>query len=134
MTKDIGLRVLMISDSTGHTRGYHLVATVLRDAGIEVVLGGVQMPKEIANTAVQEDVDAVGYHIMCGDPITLAAALLQELKRKGGEHIPVVLGGTVLPWQVDQLKQIGVKEVFLPGSTLNSIADFFTTVLAPSPR
>ena len=55
----------MITDSIGHTRGYHLVSTALRDAGMEVVLGGIQVPKEIAITAMQEDVDAIGYHIMC---------------------------------------------------------------------
>ena len=79
---------------------------------ITVVLGGVQMPKEIASAAGQEDVDAIGYHIMCGDPASLIGALFQELRRQGGEHIPVVIGGIVLPWQVDELKQMGVKEVF----------------------
>jgi len=119
------LRVLMITDSIGHTRGYHLVSTILRDAGAEVILGGLQTPSEIASAAVQEDVDMIGYHIMCGDPATLAGTLIQELKRRSAEHIGVVVGGTVLPWRVDEVKKVGVKEVFLPSSTMQSIVDFF---------
>lgn len=126
------LKVLMITDSNGHTRGYHLVSTALRDAGMEVIMGGVQAPREIAVTAIQEDVDVVGYHIMCGDPKALGAALLDELKVQGAENVVVILGGIIKPWDVDQLKEIGVAEVFLPGATLQSISDFFSTSLSPS--
>lgn len=126
------LRVLMITDSMGHTRGYHLVSTALRDAGVEVILGGIQTPKQIANTAIQEDVDAVGYHIMCGDPKELGTALLDELNKQGAENIAVILGGIIMPWDVEELKRTGVMEVFLPGSTLQSISDFFKTALSPS--
>ena len=119
------LRVLMVTDSIGHTRGYHLVSTALRDAGLEVILGGVQTPSEVAGTVVQEDVDVVGYHIMCGDPAALVSALFQEFRKRGRKDIGVVVGGTVLPWKAEELQQLGVKGVFLPGSTLKRISDFF---------
>ncbi len=126
---NVPLKVLMITDSIGHTRGYHLVSTALRDAGIEVILGGIQVPKEIASTAIQEDVDAIGYHVMCGDPAALAQALLEELRATGGQDITLILGGIIMPWHIDDLEAMGVAKVFLPGSTLESIATFFTQKL-----
>jgi methylmalonyl-CoA mutase C-terminal domain/subunit len=121
------LRILLANDSVGHTRGYYLIAQTLREAGMEVILGGVQMPREIAITSIQEDVDVIGYHIMCGEPKILVQELFKELKKRGAAETPVVIGGIVPPWQISELEQMGVKKVFLPGSSLRAIIEFFRT-------
>ena len=107
----------------GHEAGYNILATGLREHGIEVILGGAQLPEEIAETAIEEDVDFIGYRNMAGDPIYLVDALFQKLREKGAD-IPVIMGGIIRSREVSQLKDMGVIEVFGPGSSIDSIADF----------
>jgi methylmalonyl-CoA mutase C-terminal domain/subunit len=107
----------------GHEAGYNILATGLREHGIEVILGGSQLPEEIADTAIQEDVDFIGLRNMAGDPVYLVEALFQRLRDKGGE-IAVIVGGILRPREVTQLKEMGVVEVFGPGSSIDSIANF----------
>jgi len=107
----------------GHEAGYNILATGLREHGIEVILGGAQLPEEIAETAIEEDVDFIGYRNMAGDPIYLVDALFQKLREKGAD-IPVIMGGIIRSREVSQLKGMGVIEVFGPGSSIDSIADF----------
>jgi len=105
----------------GHEAGYNILATGLREHGIEVILGGAQLPEEAAETAIQEDVDFVGFRNMAGDPVYLVETLLQKLKKKGAD-IPVIVGGIIRPREVTQLKGMGVIEVFGPGTSIDSIA------------
>jgi methylmalonyl-CoA mutase C-terminal domain/subunit len=107
----------------GHEAGYNILATGLREHGIEVILGGAQLPEEIADTAIQEDVDFIGLRNMAGDPVYLVEALFQRLRDKGGD-IAVIVGGILRPREVTQLKEMGVAEVFGPGSSIDSIANF----------
>jgi len=107
----------------GHERGYNVVATGLRERGIEVILGGHQLAGEIAETAIQEDVDFIGYRITSGEPSILVEALFQKLKEKGAD-IPVIVGGIVQTKDIPRLKKMGVIEVFRPGNSMDSIADF----------
>ena len=107
----------------GHERGYNVVATGLRERGIEVILGGHQLAGEIAETAIQEDVDFIGYRITSGEPSILVEALFQKLKEKGAD-IPVIVGGIVQTKDSPRLKKMGVIEVFRPGNSMDSIADF----------
>ena len=107
----------------GHEAGYNILATGLREHGIEVVLGGAQLPEEVAQTAIQEDVDFIGFRNMAGDPIYLVEVLFQKLREKGAD-IPVIVGGIVRPKEIPQLKEMGVVEVFGPGTLIPSIADF----------
>ena len=107
----------------GHERGYNVVATGLRERGIEVILGGHQLAGEIAETAIQEDVDFIGYRITSGEPSILVEALFQKLKEKGAD-IPVIVGGIVQTKDIPRLKKMGVLEVFRPGNSMDSIADF----------
>jgi methylmalonyl-CoA mutase C-terminal domain/subunit len=105
----------------GHEAGYNILATGLRERGIEVILGGAQLPEEATEAAIQEDVDFIGFRNMAGDPVYLVETLLQRLKEKGG-NIPIIVGGIIRPREVTKLKEMGVIEVFGPGTSLDSIA------------
>ena len=101
------IRVLLSRDDFGHTRGYWLVATVLKDAGFEVIVGGEQIPREIVATAIQEDVDIIGYHIMQGAPKVLIPMLFEKMRKKGIEDTPVVVGGIVPKKDEALIKSLG---------------------------
>jgi methylmalonyl-CoA mutase C-terminal domain/subunit len=105
----------------GHEAGYNILATGLRERGIEVILGGAQLPEEAAEAAIQEDVDFIGFRNMAGDPIYLVETLLQKLKEKGAD-IPIIAGGIIRPREVTKLKEMGIIEVFGPGTSIDSIA------------
>ena len=106
----------------GHEAGYNILATGLREHGIEVILGGAQLPEEAAETAIQEDVDFIGFRNMAGDPIYLVETLLQKLNEKGA-NIHIIVGGIIRPREVTKLKEMGVIEVFGPGTSIDSIAN-----------
>ena len=106
----------------GHDRGAKVVARALRDAGFEVIYTGLhQTPEMIANAAVQEDVDAVGLSIMSGAHNTLFPAVIEALEAKGAGEIIVFGGGIIPEGDLDRLRSSGVKGVFTPGTTLESI-------------
>ena len=106
----------------GHDRGAKVVARALRDAGFEVIYTGLhQTPEMIANAAVQEDVDAVGLSIMSGAHNTLFPAVIEALEAKGASEIIVFGGGIIPEGDLDRLRSSGVKGVFTPGTTLESI-------------
>lgn len=121
----MALKVLFSADETGHSMGYHTIATALRDAGIEVILGGTQIPRQIAHTAIQEDVDVIAYRIMGAHPPTLVSRLIKLLKEQGADNIPVVVGGAILPKQEEQLTEMGVLGIFPVGCSLESVISFF---------
>jgi methylmalonyl-CoA mutase C-terminal domain/subunit len=123
------LRILVAKPGLdGHDRGAKVVARALRDAGFEVVYTGLhQTPEMIANAAVQEDVDAVGLSIMSGAHNTLFPAVMEALKSKGADDV-VVFGGGIIPEEdVERLRAAGVKGIFTPGTTLESIVDWVKT-------
>jgi len=122
------VRVLLVQDSTGHSTGYHVVARALRDAGIEVVLGGALLPGQIARLAVEEGADAIGYRIMDAAPAILVARLAEALAAAGLADIPVVVGGIVPREDLARLAALGVARVFQPGATFAQIADGFRAV------
>ena len=124
MTEERKIRFLLVADSPGHTTGYYVVARALREAGIEVILGGFQQPSGIVEAASQEDVDYIGYRIMDREPPLVVSLLMERLKEKGLEHIQVVVGGIVPRWDVPKLKAMGVGEVFRPGAKLADIVAY----------
>ena len=112
----------------GHDRGAKVVARALRDAGFEVIYTGLhQTPEMIANAAVQEDVDGVGLSIMSGAHNTLFPAVIDALKAKGANDVTVFGGGIIPEGDLERLKSAGVKGVFTPGTTLESIIDWVKT-------
>ncbi len=119
------MRVLLVQDSTGHSTGYHVVARGLRDAGMEVILGGALIPRQIARLAGEEAPDAIGYRIMDAAPAILVAHLVEELRRLGLGDVPLVVGGIVPEEDKARLATLGVVAVFEPGATLEGITEFF---------
>ena len=107
-----------------HWRGSIVVARALRDAGMEVIYLGNQMPESIVETAIQEDADVVGLSTLSGNHMILAPEVVKILKQKGMEETLVVLGGTVPPDDIPKLKEAGIAEVFGPGTPLKKIIKF----------
>ena len=108
----------------GHDRGVVNVAMALRDAGMEVIyLGRHIFPDEVAQVAIQEDVDVVGISSLADAHMTLIEQLIKSLRSKGSD-IPVILGGFIQPEDISQLKAMGVSEVFGIGSKMPDIVSY----------
>ncbi len=115
----------------GHDRGAKIIARALRDAGMEVIYTGLhQTPEQIAETAIQEDADAVGISILSGAHMTLVPRILELLRAEGAEDVLVVVGGTIPADDVIALKEQGVAEVFTPGAPTAEIVDFLQSRVA----
>jgi methylmalonyl-CoA mutase C-terminal domain/subunit len=115
----------------GHDRGAKIIARALRDAGMEVIYTGLhQTPEQIAETAIQEDADAVGISILSGAHMTLVPRILELLRADGAEDVLVVVGGTIPADDVAALKEQGVAEVFTPGAPTSEIVDFLRSRVA----
>jgi methylmalonyl-CoA mutase C-terminal domain/subunit len=116
----------------GHDRGAKIIARALRDEGFEVIYTGLhQTPEMIVAAAVQEDVDGVGLSIMSGAHMTLFPAVLDLLKQEGA-HDVVVFGGGIIPdADIPELNRLGVKQIFTPGATTKSIAQWVRENIKP---
>jgi methylmalonyl-CoA mutase C-terminal domain/subunit len=116
----------------GHDRGAKIIARTLRDAGFEVVYTGLhQTPEMIAEAAIQEDVDGVGLSILSGAHLTLFPAVIDELRRRGGEGIVVFGGGIVPDEDRETLQRAGVAEVFTPGASTQEIVAWVRANVRP---
>ncbi|HET8580466.1 MAG TPA: cobalamin B12-binding domain-containing protein [Nitrospiraceae bacterium] len=109
----------------GHDRGIKLVARALRDAGMEVIYTGLhQTPEQVVNTAIQEDVKAIGLSVLSGAHNYLFPRVLELLKEQGAEDI-VLFGGGIIPVEdIPRLKAAGVRALFTPGKSMSEIVDF----------
>jgi len=127
------LRILVAKPGLdGHDRGAKIIARALRDAGMEVVYTGLhQTPEMIVAAAIQEDVDAVGLSILSGAHMTIFPAVIELLKTQKASDITVFGGGIIPQDDVPRLKEQGVAEVFLPGSTTGAIIDWIRKSIAP---
>lgn len=126
------LRVLIAKVGLdGHDRGVKIVARTLRDAGVEVIYLGVHnTPEEIASSALQEDVDAVGLSIHSAAHMTLFGEVLRLLKKNKAGDI-VVFGGGIVPHEdLRKLRRMGIKEIFTPGAPLEEIVHFVKSLPA----
>jgi methylmalonyl-CoA mutase C-terminal domain/subunit len=105
----------------GHDRGAKVIASALRDAGMEVIYTGLRVtPEVIVATAIQESVDLIGLSILSGAHETMSARIVSLLKDKQ-VSVPVVVGGVIPPADVSRLKELGVAEVFGQEATLDEI-------------
>ena len=117
----------------GHDRGAKIIARSLRDAGMEVIYTGLhQTPEQIVETAIQEDADAVGISILSGAHMTLVPRIVEGLRANEAGDVLVVVGGTIPPEDADELKRLGVAQVFTPGAPTSAIVDFLRSALAPA--
>ncbi len=126
MTSHRNIRVLIAKLGLDyHDRGAKLIARRLRDAGMEVIYTGLfQTPEMVVKTAMQEDVDVIGISILSGAHSSLMPEAMDLLRDKGLAHIPVILGGIIPHKDIVKLKAMGVKEVFAPGTLLDTIAEY----------
>ncbi len=122
------IRVLVAKPGLdGHDRGAKVVATALRDAGMEVIYTGLhQTPEMITEAAVQEDVDVVGLSILSGAHLTLVPRVRELLREKGREDALLVIGGIIPPEDVEQLESQGVAKLFGPGTSTQDIVAYIT--------
>ena len=133
VTKAAPIRVMIAKPGLdGHDRGAKVVARALRDAGMEVIYTGLhQTPEQIVRAAIQEDVQVIGLSILSGAHMTLFPAVLELLKKENATDI-VLFGGGIIPKEdVAALKAQGVKEIFLPGSSTQSIIDWVNSNITP---
>lgn len=120
------IRVLIAKPGLdGHDRGAKVVARALRDAGMEVIYTGLhQTPEMIVRSAVQEDVQCVGLSILSGAHMTLFPEVINLLRAQNAEDVIVFGGGIVPKDDVVKLKELGVKEIFLPGTSTQTIIEW----------
>lgn len=126
MSKGQKIRVLIAKPGLdSHDRGAKIVARALRDAGMEVIYTGLrQTPEQIAETALQEDVDVIGLSILSGAHTTLFPRIMKLIKEKGLNDVMVFAGGIIPEEDVAQMKKLGVKEIFGPGTPTETLIKF----------
>jgi methylmalonyl-CoA mutase, C-terminal domain len=126
------IRVLIAKPGLdGHDRGAKVIARALRDAGMEVIYTGLrQTPEMIASAAAQEDVNVIGLSILSGAHNTLCPQLMKLLHEKGMNDVTVLVGGIIPEADIPGLKEAGIAEVFLPGTSTQDIIDFIHKRLA----
>ena len=120
------IRVLVAKPGLdGHDRGAKVIARALRDAGMEVIYTGLrQTPEMIVSAALQEDVQVIGLSILSGAHNVVVPKILELLREKEMTDVLLVLGGIIPDEDAQQLKAMGVAEVFRPGASLEKIINF----------
>src|SRR5437879_3182740 len=124
------LRVLVAKVGLdGHDRGVKIVARGLRDAGMEVIYLGIHnTPEQIASSALQEDVDAIGLSIHSAAHMTLFGEERARLKKNKARDIAIFGGGVVPQEDIRTLKKMGIKEIFTPGVPIEEIVNFLKSL------
>jgi methylmalonyl-CoA mutase C-terminal domain/subunit len=119
----------------GHDRGAKVVAASLRDAGMEVIYTGLrQTPEMIVEAAIQEDVDAIGISILSGAHMTIFPRILNLMKEKQVDDILLFGGGIIPEEDLNKLKNLGVGELFTPGTSTQVIIKYLKEWVAQHPR
>jgi methylmalonyl-CoA mutase C-terminal domain/subunit len=120
------LRILMAKPGLdGHDRGAKVIARQFRDVGMEVVYTGLhQSPKQIVSTAIQEDVDVIALSILSGTHMSVCKKVIQGLDEEKARDKILILGGTIVEEDIPRLKEMGVAEVFPPGSPIDAAVKY----------
>lgn len=114
----------------GHDRGAKTITRALRDHGFEVIYTGLhQTPEQIAETALQEDADAVGLSLLSGAHLTLFPRVMDEMRSRGLSNVLIFGGGVIPDADARALREQGVSEIFGPGSSLSTIAGWLEKAL-----
>jgi methylmalonyl-CoA mutase C-terminal domain/subunit len=116
----------------GHDRGARVIARAYRDAGFEVVYTGLhQTPEQIVAAALQEDVDLIGLSVLSGAHMYLFKRVLELLKANKADDVMVVGGGIIPEEDIPKLEKLGIKEIFLPGTSLDNIVGWVKDNVKP---
>ena len=108
-----------------HDRAIATIALALRDAAMEVVLIDYEQPEDVVTVALQEDVDIIGLSFMSGGQVETTQKIVAELKRRGVDDLPLVVGGVIRPFDVPPLEEAGVREIFRGGAPLADVVATF---------
>lgn len=108
-----------------HDRAIATIAMALRDAAMEVILIDYETPEDVVSTAVQEDVDIIGISFMSGGQVQTTERIMQIMHDNEVSDIPVVVGGTIRPFDVEPLEQAGVRSIFRGGAKMSDVVDTF---------
>ena len=129
---DKPIRVLIAKPGLdGHDRGALIIAQALRDDGMEVIYTGIrQTPAQIVAAAIQEDVDLIGLSCLSGAHNELFAEVIRLLEEQRASDIPIFAGGVIPDSDIPHLKQMGIKEIFPPGSTIKETISFIRQLFA----
>jgi len=132
MTAARPLRVLIAKVGLdGHDRGAKVIASFLRDAGMEVIYTGLrQTPDMVVNAALQEDVDVIGVSILSGAHMTVFPKIIQLMKEKGMNDVLLTGGGIIPDADMQQLTSLGVGRLFPPGTDTKTIVDYIRSEVA----
>ena len=115
----------------GHDRGIKVIARSLRDAGMEVIyLGLFQTPEAIVIAAIQEGVDIIGLSALDGGHVLIAEDIIGTLRENNVDDIPVIMGGIISEQDIPLLKEIGMKELFGPGTPMKDIIESIQRITA----
>jgi methylmalonyl-CoA mutase C-terminal domain/subunit len=116
----------------GHDRGAKIIARGLRDAGFEVIYTGLhQTPEQIVAAAIQEDVDGIGLSSLAGAHDYLFPRVVELLREKGADEI-VVFGGGIIPEEdISKLKEVGIREIFTPGTPIEEAVNWVRRNIKP---
>ena len=130
------IRVLIAKPGLdGHDRGVKVLSRGLRDAGMEVIYLGLRLtPEQIAKAAIQEDVDVVGLSCLSGAHMTLFPETVNLTQAKGGKAILFIGGGIIPKKDVLKLREIGMAQIFGPGTPIKEITDFIRKNLPEEKR
>ncbi len=116
----------------GHDRGVRVIARAYRDAGFEVVYSGLhQTPEQIVAAALQEDVDLIGLSCLSGAHMYLFKRVIELLREDKADDVMVIGGGIIPEEDIPKLKKLGIKEIFLPGTTLDNIVGWVRDNVKP---
>ncbi len=129
------IRVLIAKPGLdGHDRGAKIIARALRDAGMEVIYSGLrQSPEQIVNAALQEDVDCIGLSILSGAHNVILPRITDLLREKKLDDVLVVAGGIIPDQDISRLKECGISEIFLPGTSTQAIINYISENSKVSP-
>ncbi|MCK6604366.1 MAG: cobalamin B12-binding domain-containing protein [Ignavibacteriaceae bacterium] len=133
---DRKIRVLVAKAGLdGHDRGAKVIAAALRDAGMEVIYTGLrQTPETIVEAALQEDVDVIGISILSGAHMTIIPRVFNLMKEKGIGDVLLTGGGILPEGDVNELKNMGVGELFTPGTPTYEIVNYIKDWCKTNPR
>lgn len=131
MTEPFIPRVLLTkSFIDSHDRAIKTIAVALRDAAMEVILIDYETPQDVVGIASDEDVDVIGISFMSGGQVQVTAEVTALLRQVGLADLPVVVGGTIRPFDVDGLDAAGARMIFRGGERLDAIVEAFRTLAA----
>jgi len=116
----------------GHDRGAKVIAQGLRDAGMEVIYGGLRRtPQELCEMVLQEDADVLGLSILSGAVVPLTRKMVEAMTARGLDDVLLVVGGITSREIVEGLRELGVEGVFGPGTSMDQVVSFIRGNVTP---